>query len=1156
MDATEVGRQRAAELHRLAVEAGRDPWRPLEFVLLELASRGLTAEAAVPGAAQLDRGRAVYLPDDGLVLYEGVPSEFERAFLIAHELGHIELGDGETAQSAIDVDLARTSEPAPVGFDRVVDYGRRQRREVQMDLFAREFLLPRPVARKLHAEDGATASDISKRLGAPFDVVAQQLFDALLMPPVVMAQMAESVERSLNPLQREAATHRGKAYLLEAGPGTGKTQTLIARVEGLLDEGVDPRRILLLTFSNKAAGEMAERIAAKRTDAAAAMWIGTFHAFGLDIIRRFYVELCLPPNPRMLDRTEAVELLEEEFPRLALLHYRNLYDPTQTIADLLNAISRAKDEVVDASDYMALATAMKTAAQSSGDQVKLLAADKALEVALFFEVYEGLKHQAQAVDFGDLVSLPVSLLENNASVRQHLSELYDHVLVDEYQDVNRSSVRLLQALCGDGDNLWAVGDARQSIYRFRGASSFNLTRFGKEDFPSGVRGRLERNYRSVSEIVEVFSTFAIGMAAGSSDSSLESNRGPSGDAPEFITANRAQEQSVAVADSIEAMVSAGHRYRDQAVLCSGNDRLSALGQDLERLGTPVLFLGSLFERPEVKDLLAFLSVLVDRRAMGLVRLACWPEFAMPLADVGAALDHLRSPETVSKDWLQDPVSIAGLSSNGEVSLQTLRVALEGFDETSPPWKVLATLLLDRTRMAARIGSSTSVTGRAQGIAIWQFMNFLRSQPPGKGLPVVRLMGRIRRLLRLSDERDLRQLPAAAQGIDAVRLMTVHGSKGLEFSVVHLPGMNSGTLPRTAEKEDCPPPEGMVQGGLGSSAALLKAAHDEEQECIFYVALSRARDRLRLYAATHDKANRQRGFSPFIDRISQSLDRSHAHPNRTLPPASEDLRITLAIEGGLNFSGQQIALYEKCPRRFFYTHVLQVGGRRKTTAFMQMHEAVRTVINDVVNGSKSIDEEETLRLHVKEAFTLHGLGDHGYVEHYENIAVSMVQFFHSTRTGRKVEPPMALSLPFGSEQIIVLPDEVILHPDGRRTLRRVQTGHRRSIEGKDTGAAAFVLAARKVFPDATVELVHLSDQSIHEVELSATLLQSRQTKLGEILGQVRDGQYPAVTSSRTCPNCPAFFVCCAVSDGPLPRTFSREKAKLARVESLLTTTSSM
>ena len=267
------------------------------------------------------------------------------------------------ASAAPTIDPSRAAEPSPVGMDRVVDYGRRQRREVQMDLFARELLLPRHVARALHVDEGLSASAIAAKLGAPFEVVAQQLFDALLLPPVPPATAATHVERPLNPLQAAAAAHRGEAYLLEAGPGTGKTQTLIARVEGLLEEGVDPRRILLLTFSNKAAGEMAERIARKRPEAAAAMWIGTFHAFGLDIIRRFHAELGLPKDPRMMDRTEAVELLEEEFPRLRLVHYRNLYDPTQIIADMLAAVSRAKDEVVDAETYAALASAMLAKAE-------------------------------------------------------------------------------------------------------------------------------------------------------------------------------------------------------------------------------------------------------------------------------------------------------------------------------------------------------------------------------------------------------------------------------------------------------------------------------------------------------------------------------------------------------------------------------------------------------------------------------------------------------------------------------------------------------------------------------------------------------------------------------------------------------------------------
>jgi hypothetical protein len=367
MDSVELARQTAAELHARLVAAGADPWSPYDFAVAEAKRRGIDVEQTAAGAAILNGGRATFVAADKLILHENVGSPFEQAFLVAHEIGHVELGDDPDGSSAPTIDPGRAAEPSPVGMDRVVDYGRKQRREVQIDLFARELLLPRSVARALHVDESLTASAIAAKLGAPFEVVAQQLFDALLLPPVPPPIAAALIERPLNPQQDSAARHRGEAFLLEAGPGTGKTQTLIARVEGLLEDGVDPRRILLLTFSNKAAGEMAERIARKRPEAAAAMWIGTFHAFGLDVIRRFHAELGLPKDPRMMDRTEAVELLEEEFPRLKLSHYRNLYDPTQIIADMLAAVSRAKDEVVDAETYAALADAMlaKTKAEDA-----------------------------------------------------------------------------------------------------------------------------------------------------------------------------------------------------------------------------------------------------------------------------------------------------------------------------------------------------------------------------------------------------------------------------------------------------------------------------------------------------------------------------------------------------------------------------------------------------------------------------------------------------------------------------------------------------------------------------------------------------------------------------------------------------------------------
>lgn len=1120
MQAVELAREAAAALHDQAVAAGHDPWKPYEFAVAEADRRGFDVESTKKGSPSLRGARARFFPMEKFILHEKCTTRFEQAFLVAHEIGHAELGDGieEEEDQGYTIDPTRTSEASPMGAERVVDYSRRQRREVQMDLFAREFLLPRHVVKTLYL-NGMSALSIAEKLGAPFDVVAQQIFDALLLPPPLPEDTEPAIEYPLNAEQDKAAAHRGPAFLLEAGPGTGKTQTLVGRVKGLLSDGVDPRKILLLTFSNKAAGEMAERIARIDRKAAAAMWIGTFHSFGLDLIRRFHDEMNLPLDPRLLDRTEAVELLEHEFPVLDLVHYRNLYDPTRVIADILTGISRAKDEVVDANTYLALAQAMRDRAVGIED---IATAEKAIEVAKVYATYETLKRQARCIDFGDLVSLPVTLLEENEAIRSHIQSTYEHVLVDEYQDVNHSSVRLLKALCGDGENLWVVGDAKQSIYRFRGASSFNMTRFGNEDFPGGLRYRLKTNYRSVPEIVSAFSNFALNMAVGNADSGLNAERASDAHKPELRCVDQGFLQTPSIADAIKEMQNFGYKYSDQAILCTGNEKLSEIGQQLEHLGIPVLYLGSVFERPEIKDWLTLLSLLVDRRAMGLVRIACLPEFTMSLDDVGSILTHLHEDETGS-DW-KTKIDDFQISDDGRTALVRLVKTLSGFSANDSPWSVLATVLLDRTRIAARMAISTDCNIRSQCIATWQLLNFLRAQPSsGEGAFITRTLDRIRRLVRLGDDRDLRQLPAAAQSIDAVRLMTIHGAKGLEFPVIHLPGMNADTLPGNTQKQVCPPPNGMIAGGGGSNAKeQFNLEYKAERECLFYVALSRAEDRVFLYATTRNAAGSARKLSDFLNRIGPSLVQNNVKPLHAVTEKTESLPVDWVVSGDLVLSGAQISLYESCPRRFFYTHILQIGGRRTQTPFLKMHDAVRNVFQELVNTAsiKMTDIEDR----VTQAFAVEGLAEHGYASEFKSLAIGMVSYFASIREGHSSEATCAFTMKFGETTITVQPDDVLVYPDGRKTFRRVRTGHKRDKEEFDLGAAAFVLAARQAFPDAIVELVHLSDQTVTPIVLTAKQLDNRHKKIINTLDSITKGVFPAESSSRVCPSCPAFFVC--------------------------------
>lgn len=1141
MDAIELARQRAAELHCQAVQRGCDPWKPYEFAIAEAKHHGYDVEDLKPGASMLDGGRAKLLPSGALILHEQKGTLFERALLVAHEIGHALLGDADDSTPAKDVDFSRPAEVSPVGEQRVVDYSRKQRREVQMDLFARELLIPRSHVRALHLEEALGARDIATKLDAPYEVIAQQLLDALLLPEVNLAQN-EAKEYDLNPSQRTAANHRGCAFLVSAGPGTGKTQTLVARVEGLLQEGVNPRRILLLTFSNKAAGEMADRIAAKQPDAAAALWIGTFHAFGLDIVRRFHDSIGLPKDPRMIDRTEAVELLEHEFPRLALHHYQDLYDPTQVIYEMLSAISRAKDEVVGPAQYMQLAEDMRTAAAAAAaTEEDRLAAEKAVEVARVYEAYEQLKRARNYLDFGDLVYLPVKLLESHDAIRRHLAATYDHILVDEYQDVNRSSVRLLKSLRPSGENLWLVGDAKQSIYRFRGASSVNVSGFSKADFPDGQVCKLDTNYRSVPTIVNAYSALAQQMRSGGPGSELEPNREDVEHALEFRLAPGSDEQTVAIADCIEELKAQGVSYRDQAVLCTGNEKLANLGRDLESLDVPVLFLGSIFERPEVKDLLSLSSLLVDPRAMGLVRVACLPGYEMPISDVAAILSHLRVAKAQPLAFLS-MFDIPGVSPEGQEVLRKLQVLFSGLSASDSPWLVLASVLLDRTRVGAEINSTQTVSFRAKGIAIWQFMNFARVQPSGSGQPMFRFLERVRRLLRLGDERDLRQLPAAAQGIDAVRLMTIHGAKGLEFAAVHLPGLNEDTLPGYRQKSPaCPLPIGIIQGASGSVEDHLETTRLEEKECLFYVALSRAKDRLTLYAAAANKGGRQRKVSErYLTRLGACLVRKIVTPARTLPPAAEDAPVPLYLGGSLRFEAHQVEVFERCPRRFFYTYVLHAGGRRTVTPFMQMHDGVRKLFKKVVIGELSSSGNQ-LTADVTQALCDEGLQEHGYFDHYRDFAIAMIEFFSSTRKGFQSKEPQALRVQYGGEEIVVMPDDVLVGADGSITVRRVSTGRSRIEDGKSISAAAFLAAASEAFSGSKVELVYLADQNLLPLALKAGEKETRRMHMETYLGGIRAGRFVPNPSSFSCPNCPALFICGPVPHGTLAPSITARAA---------------
>ncbi len=902
---------------------------------------GIAREPVPPGDALLAGGAAVLDREAGTIWFDNGVEPWQALLTQAHEYGHFWLGDDHGACSATDVDAGLADDDLVSGAARVEGYGPRERREREANVFALELLLPTGLLRRWYLGEGLDAPAMAARTGLPEWLIAPQLSRAVLVSLPAGGPRPEEPEGAamdplaLDPSQASAAFAPRGPLLLEAGPGTGKTRTLVGRLAHLLRQGVPPAAILALTFSNKAAEEMRQRVARAAPGAALGIWMGTFHAFGLDLLRKYGTRIGLPADPVVLDQIDALFLLEDALPDLDLAHYQNLYEPTMYLRDILGAISRAKDELIGPDEYRALADRMR---ESAGDDGEVEAAEKALEVAHVYAVYQARLEQDGLLDFGDLIFRPVTLLRSHADIRAPVQATYRHVLVDEYQDVNRDGGLFLREIAGDGAGLWAVGDVRQAIYRFRGAAPANMRLF-RGDFPGARVCSLRRNYRSQPAVVQVVAGLAPRMlaTAGEAFAPWETDRHAAGGSVRFELAVDEEAEGAGLAADLRRNREAGVPYRDQAVLCRSHTGLERIAAILERAGIPVLYLGNLLEREEIRDLLALLSLACEGNGSGLVRVARLPEYGIPLSDVRALLaaareqqipfpralelageapllpasghaEHLpvagaadradgatiaQTPdraEHVHRPHPHDPAEQASppgaadvprhppaLSAQGRRGLSLLARHLDGIAYGSSPAGFLHAYLFTRGAYLRPLLADTSVVGDQKRMALYQFLQFAQAWQPRERdahrEPRQAFLRYVRRLRAFGEDRALRQLPDWAESLDAVRLLTVHASKGLEFSAVYLPRLGQGMFPARGQSRACPPPRGMLAAERDEDA--------EEEECLFFVALSRARDTLCLSRAQR-YGKRNSNASPLLAHLAGLLP---APPTPTWTAAS-------------------------------------------------------------------------------------------------------------------------------------------------------------------------------------------------------------------------------------------------------------------------------
>lgn len=1110
MDAFAAARATARHWRSLALERAGGDGSSAALIDAALGLAGLTAFPVGDDDSNLCGGEAVLDREADAIFYKASVSTALARFEIAHELGHFWM-DGESSPCDESGFALTDDEALPFGAYRVEGYGPKQRRECQANIFARTFLLPEEAARNAYL-GGEAAPAIAVRLGLEEGLVVEQLMRGTLLPPDRPFE-PKAPPRPAPPLddsQRAAARIAAGPLLLEAGPGTGKTRTLVARVEFLLAKGVDPKNILILTFSNKAAEELRERIALASPDAATQLWAGTFHAFGLDLLRRHGEAIGFAGQVRPIDTNQTLAILEQLLPQLPLDHYLALHEPSQTLNDILKAISRAKDELVTAYGYRALGDAMPHA---NDDQ--RVARAKVLEIAGVYAQYQAALAARGVADFGDLIMRCCDMLAASAELCSELQSEYPHILVDEFQDVNRASAIFLRHLAGAGSGLWVVGDARQSIYRFRGASPDNLLLFEK-DYPGAKRLALGINYRSSPQIVAAFARFGSQMQATRKAPCGWEAFSPAGAAVDYNVADTFESEADGLAGIVRAHKAEGIAFADQAILSRSHGMLARFAAALEARGIPVLYLGDVFERPEIRDLLSILSLIGEAGSSGLVRVGRLTDYAIPFDDLRKLFAAATESGATQLDLVREPPD-CGLTQDGREGLARLEADLAGLSGSASAVSVLQALLFRRRRLSPALVADNSVAAAQQRLAIFQLLRAATSHAnhePGGGIKG--FLDWIRRLELFGDERQLRAPPAAANAIDAVRLLTVHASKGLEFDVIHLPALATSYFPASGRYDPCPPPPGLV-------SRTAEEIRLEEEQCLFFVALSRARRALHMSYAPNYGAKRKP--SDFLTNIAAILPRApDAAPNWTtaLPTAIRAASIAACAVRPDIHNVEDLDQYQRCARSYLYQRLLGLNGGRSDNGYVRFHRCVYAVLRQIHSLADAADPRLAAGALLDEAWNRIGPLDHPYEALYRRQAEQLLDravaaYLHigPERTEWMVD--------VGTAQIRVRPDFVI-DAGGALAVRRLRTGRAPKTPPNDDLYALYVTGAAQRGRAASAHVHFLGCDSLVRVEMSERVVANRVEKYRGAIDAIGEGKFPVSPDDRVCPRCPQYFVC--------------------------------
>ena len=581
--------------------------------------------------------------------------------------------------------------------------------------------------------------------------------------------MVDDTIKGLNPQQANAVQTVDGPMLILAGAGSGKTKVLTCRIAHLLNQGVRPYRILAITFTNKAAAEMRERVDKMAGDAAKDVWLHTFHAFCAKLLRIEIHNLDnYTNNFAIYDTADTKSLMKQ------ILQEMNLDEKRYQPSAVIGRISNAKNQLQTPEDYAKQASDFYDG-----------------KVAEIYARYEAKLQQNNALDFDDLLLLTLKLLQENEEVRTKYQDKFDYIMVDEYQDTNHAQYLLTKILAAKHKNICVVGDADQSIYGWRGADITNILDFEK-DYPEAKLVKLEQNYRSTQVILDAANA-VIDNNTGRKPKNLWTDNG-NGNQITYFRAIDERDEARFVIEQIQALDSRPDvKLGDMSILYRTNTQSRVFEEMLIKSGIAYNIVGGtkFYERKEIKDIIAYLRVIFNPNdSLSLLRI-----INVPRRGIGdATLAKLQAYAEENNMNLFDVVSasgdVPGLSSRFVGKLEELSsIIFELMGEANSgevPVKQLIDNVMTKTGYLEELENSKSAQDQSRVENLKELLSV--AEDFSKGEEEDNLENFLGRVALVSDIDD------AELGEEAITLMTLHSAKGLEFPVVFLVGMEEGIFP--------------------------------------------------------------------------------------------------------------------------------------------------------------------------------------------------------------------------------------------------------------------------------------------------------------------------------------------------------------------------